>query len=612
MARFMLSAPSMKAGPSYKLRHCIALRVLIAILVLSVAGPVAAQDAASLELRFAGPRQSRTVLEGVVAVPARLLTRNAYGFFNLLLSGEVRSAGHAYDTFRYRYDVAVDADAAKPLAVSFERALRPGSFELVLAVEDLQSGWRYELHRPLEVPRLGTPPVAAAAPALLPPVEAPGLELERPRQPILTGKQRFDAVARGELARVRFLLDGRPILAKKSPPWSVELDLGRDPRVVKLAAEGYDAAGELVAGDELVLNAAGDGLAVRLVEPLAGRSYTGEATARARVEVPPGHVVAAVEFWLDDALVASDATAPYSARLALAGEQQVVRAVARLGDGTTAEDVRLVNGRGHLQELEVDYVELYTAALAGERPVHDLATTDFRVFENGVAQTLARVERAANLPARLALVLDVSGSMRDRLAQVTQAAARFLDEVLAPQDEATVLTFNGRPRVVVDFTGDSARLGNGLVGLATSGTTRLLDSLAFALEQLAGGTMHGQRAVLLLSDGKDVGSVMRRHEVIELARRLGVTVYVVAFDVRDDDLEARTLLSALADETGGRAHYLAGTGGLDQAYASIARDLRSRYLLAYQSSHSGSAFRVVDVKVARGGVSARTIRGYYP
>ena len=178
----------------------------------------------------------------------------------------------------------------------------------------------------------------------------------------------------------------------------------------------------------------------------------------------------------------------------------------------------------------------------------------------------------------------------------------------------TLITFDDAPRVRVDFTDDLAFLGNGLEGLAANGGTALYDSLVFALEELRG--IQGQRVVVLLSDGMDERSNATAGEVVELARRAAVTIYTLAVeDPRPNGPNLdRPLLQRLAAESGGSAFFVGGDRELRQAYARIEHEVRSRYLLAYYSSHRGDdgSFRLVDVKVKRPHLAARTIRGYYP
>ncbi|HEX7182370.1 MAG TPA: VWA domain-containing protein, partial [Thermoanaerobaculia bacterium] len=98
-------------------------------------------------------------------------------------------------------------------------------------------------------------------------------------------------------------------------------------------------------------------------------------------------------------------------------------------------------------------------------------------------------------------------------------------------------------------------------------------------------------------------------DALEYARRAGVTIYTIGLG---DDVEKKKL-EKISEETGGRAFFIKSVSELDRIYATIEQDLRSQYLVAYQSSNtSGTEFRAVDLKVAQPGTEVKTMRGYYP
>jgi Ca-activated chloride channel family protein len=244
------------------------------------------------------------------------------------------------------------------------------------------------------------------------------------------------------------------------------------------------------------------------------------------------------------------------------------------------------------------------------KPVEGIASQDLQVFEDGMRQPVRQVERVEDAPLRLVTLIDNSASMLPRLEPTRQAALQFLRRTLRPRDQAAVITFNRSPRIAVGLTSDLSALEDGLSSLTADEETSLYDSLIFALYYLGGA--QGQRAVLLLSDGEDHTSSFRFADALESARRAGVAVYTIGVDLPREG--ASEQLAKLAAETGGRSFFVRGTGELDRVYQEIQRDLRSRYRISYQSSNTtpGEAFRAVRVEVARPGVEARTISGYYP
>jgi Ca-activated chloride channel family protein len=591
---------------------------------------------ASLVLDFAPGNQVRTVMAATVRVPVSAVRSNQHGFYNLTLSGEVQVAGRVYDRFAYRYDVPVGQDPTLPLVLSCDRSLRPGSYRLLLTVEDLQGGRKAHLESDLRVPRLGleeplpgtprleepfpgTPDRAAtsATPAHVttPLRSAPAIRL-RPPPRVATGKQRFVASTSAEVREVAFLLDGRRVITRKRPPFEVELDLGSTATLRRLQVVAYDADGEAIGEHLLELNAGGiDRFAVRLARPDGKAQRAGRLTAAVDVAVPRGTRLDRLELFLDEQRLAVLHRPPFRREVSLAGSQPaVLRAVAYLGDGSAAEDSVLLNAP-HAGQVDVELVELYATVVDGRgRPVRGLPASRFRVVEEGEQQRLERFAEVEDLPLHVALLIDTSASMTLRLQEVRDAALVFLRQIVTPRDRVTLITFDDTPRTRVGFTGDLAFLANGLEGLRANGGTALHDSLVFALEELS--RIDGQRVLVLLSDGVDERSAASATDVLELARRSAATIYTVGLEHRNPRAPTldRQLLTRLAEETGGRSFFAYGADGLRAAYDDIDDEVRSRYLLGYYSSHAGEqiGFRLVDLQVDGSRLTARTIRGYYP
>ncbi|MEM7356262.1 MAG: VWA domain-containing protein, partial [Acidobacteriota bacterium] len=141
--------------------------------------------------------------------------------------------------------------------------------------------------------------------------------------------------------------------------------------------------------------------------------------------------------------------------------------------------------------------------------------------------------------------------------------------------------------------------------------TALYDSLVFAAQYFFG--VKGQKALLLLSDGEDEASRFGADEALETARRAGVLVYAIGLKEAAARRTHRQILERLARETGGRAFFVADTAELPAVYAAIQTDLRSQYLLAYQSSSTRpiTELRSIEVQV-EGGYRVRAMSGYYP
>lgn len=165
------------------------------------------------------------------------------------------------------------------------------------------------------------------------------------------------------------------------------------------------------------------------------------------------------------------------------------------------------------------------------QPVIGLKAEDFRVSDEGKRQqvTLFSGERSA---LRIALALDVSGSMQNKIRQV-EAALRHFIQLLEPVDEIMVITFNDRVHVLQDFTSDREELGRILDKLEPVGSTLLYDAAAEAIRRVARGPAES-KAVVVVSDGVDTGSAISFNALRELARRSEVPVFSIGLDAVGD------------------------------------------------------------------------------
>ena len=332
----------------------------------------------------------------------------------------------------------------------------------------------------------------------------------------------------------------------------------------------------------------------------------------AEAEAPEGEGIERVELFLNETKVATLFQPPYVHPVVLPRGESVayVRAVAYLTDGHSTENVVFINAPENLEEVNVDLVELYTTVLDrdGHPVTSGLAAKDFGVTEDGAHQQIVRCDRVTDMPIHAAVAIDISASMEKSLPKAQEAALHFLEGTVKPRDRAAVITFNDHPNLVVKFTRDLKDLAGGLAGLKAERGTALYDSLVYSFYTFNG--LKGRRALLLLSDGRDEGSRFTWEETLEFARRAGVTVYTIGLG---EDVE-KAKLKRLSEETGGRAFFPKDAGELPGIYTTIQEELRSQYLIAYQSAtvRKDQGFRTVDLKVVKPGLEAKTIRGYYP
>jgi len=608
---------------------------------------------ADLALSFPGRNGSRTVVQGVVAVPQDAIQKARVGdveTYDFLIDGEVLLKDDLFEHFRYRFTLPVAEAAGQmrdgKIPLVFQRPLRPGSYTLRLKVQDVGGKSFFHDERALEVPAApdqAAPAVqiaAVAAAADHPPASDRPAALRRADPAaeanaglgthdhtvrllagnesdlLRTGKTRVEALVTGDgIERVAFLLNGKRVLSKAHPPYSVELDLGDKPKVHTVKAMALGPDGRELARDQLLLNAGPHRFAVRLVEPVAGRTYHDSLRAEADVQVPEGNELDHVDFYLNDTRLATLYQPPFAQPMLLPPNVGLtyVRTVAYLKDGNSTEDVVLVNSPDYGEKVQVDLVELYTTVVDRHgRPVPGLRREQFHVAEDGVEQSIRRFDLIKDLPIYAGILLDVSASMSERLDEAVKGALGFFEKVITPKDRAAVITFNGKPNLAVRFTNDREVLAGGLANLTAEGSTALYDSVIYALYTFGG--IKGKRAIVLLTDGMDEGSHYKFTDALDYARRAGVTIYTVGIHLEPNEIDVRSKLQRLAEETGGRFFFVERAAELNKVYAAVEADLRNQYLLAYEPAQQGDRekFRTVEVKVDRPGLEAKTMRGYYP
>lgn len=546
----------------------------------------------------------------------------------LVVDGTLEKYGRFFEDFRVRFQVPAPDDGQFDSAVvlQIERLLRPGrDFLMRLRVKDEISGKVLYAGQALRIPtepsdRVRDPDqVVLAVGENVAATRIEGhdsLILVPPASDVVFGLWRAEALVTGtRIVRVKYFVDDQNIMSRKGPPFTAELRLADYPKEQIVRADGYDAAGEVVASDEVILNQPRGELRVRILDPKRGTRSNGEVAVSAEVVVPEEKSVEEVLIKVNENLIHTLTRPPWQATVDLSSTFGLtyITVSARLDDGLMAEDVRFVNAPEHLEEVDVNLVELYTTVT--ERTgglVFGLEQSEFEVLEDGKPQTVAKFELVENLPLSLGLAVDVSGSMVESLGEAQRAAVGFLDKIMTPRDRCFAVAFADHPEVLMPRTSDVGAVADRLEGLAAYGSTSLYDAVVTSLYYFRG--IRGRRALIILSDGADTSSRLEFEEALEYAKRSGVSIYAIGLRIGKADFSVRGKLDKLAQETGGRTIYIQEARDLSEAYGQIEKELRSQYLVAYNSNSERpkDQYREVEVEVRGGKLKARTISGYYP
>lgn len=272
--------------------------------------------------------------------------------------------------------------------------------------------------------------------------------------------------------------------------------------------------------------------------------------------------------------------------------------------------------------IDTSLVNLHVRVIdRNNRPINDVPDSEFRVFENGVQQQIFSVTRE-EVPITYGLVVDNSGSLRNQIGQVVEAAKTIV-ESNRPGDETFVVRFisSDEIKIMQDFTSDKQSISDALDDMfIEGGQTAVIDAAYLAAEHADArrkktgdpAEEKRRRALILVTDGEDRSSFYKQEQLFESLKESDVQIYVIGF-VNELEKErgfiskskrdkAVSLLDRMAKETGGRAFYPTSLSELPSIAEQITKDLRTQYVVSYRPETKGRPgdFRPVRVAIADG------------
>ncbi|HVV47326.1 MAG TPA: VWA domain-containing protein [Bryobacteraceae bacterium] len=244
----------------------------------------------------------------------------------------------------------------------------------------------------------------------------------------------------------------------------------------------------------------------------------------------------------------------------------------------------------------------------------DLTKENFAVYEDGVKQSI-RLFRHEDIPVTAGIVVDHSGSMTGKIADVVAAAEKFAD-LSNPRDQMFVVNFNERASLGlppnVRFTHFATLLREAIENAPAAGQTALYDALGLAIERLHDGKPD-KKVLVVFSDGGDNASQMKLHDVLDKAAQSNAIVYTLGIFAKDDPDQNTGVLKRLAKESGGQAFFPEHYRDAAEICAEIAKEIRHQYMLGYVSSSTKSGgHRKLKVEAHAPGkdLTVRTRSGY--
>ena len=283
------------------------------------------------------------------------------------------------------------------------------------------------------------------------------------------------------------------------------------------------------------------------------------------------------------------------------------------GQGKTVERQ---GDEGFVIRTRVEEVALHATVVDDKRRlVNGLTRKDFQVYENGQLQQIKSFDRR-DVPVAVGIIIDNSGSMRDKRPAVNRAALNFVRSS-NPNDEVFIVNFNDEYYLDQDFTDKIPLLQEALEKIDSRGGTALYDAVVASADHLKKNARLDKKVLLVVTDGEDNAS---RESLEQAIRRLqadnGPTVYTIGILGEERQRRARRALTAMAEQTGGVSFFPKDVSAVDSITQTVAHDIRNQYIIVYAPTtpKQQGGYRTVRVDARAPGykhLMVRTRPGYY-
>ncbi len=274
----------------------------------------------------------------------------------------------------------------------------------------------------------------------------------------------------------------------------------------------------------------------------------------------------------------------------------------------------LITIRKRVDEVSV----VFTATNSHGKFVKNLSQNDFSVLDNQKpAQSILDFRGATDLPLRVGLVIDSSGSVSSRMGFEQESAIQFLNQVLRPRtDKAFVIGFNSHSVLMQDYTDNVLHLSEAVHRLHDGGGTALYDAVYLACREKllkSSDVQPVRRALIVVSDGEDNQSEERLADAIQMAQRAEVVIYAISTDDSGVIMRGDNTLEQLATATGGRAFFPYKMSDITRAFSAIQEELRSQYSVAYKPAEFSPDGRYHSIEIVANNkkIRVRARPGYY-
>jgi Ca-activated chloride channel homolog len=281
------------------------------------------------------------------------------------------------------------------------------------------------------------------------------------------------------------------------------------------------------------------------------------------------------------------------------------------GETPSSDDSGLFTFRKEVEEVILHV----TVVDKDRRMITSLGRDNFQVFENNQPQRITSF-RHEDIPVALGIVVDNSGSMREKRERVAKAALNLV-RASNPGDQVFIVNFNDEYFLDQDFTNSIPKLKEALDKLEAKGGTALYDAIVAASDYLKKNATLQKKVLVVVTDGEDDASRQTLEQAVSrLQEENGPTVYGIAILGEEKQRRARRVMETIAERTGGIAFLPKGVDQVDEISSTVARDIRNQYTIGYKPTtpKSVGGYRTIHVEAKAKGfnkLTARTRSGYY-
>jgi Ca-activated chloride channel family protein len=278
-------------------------------------------------------------------------------------------------------------------------------------------------------------------------------------------------------------------------------------------------------------------------------------------------------------------------------------------DPAGGDDIAVFRAGTQLVDLTVSVLD------KNGKPISGIPQSAFKVYENNIEQPV-KVFRSEDQPVSIGIIIDNSGSMRDKRAKVA-AAALALVKNSNPQDEEFIVDFNDDVYLDQPFTSDIKKLEAALGRIDMQGGTAMRDAISTSIDYMKEKATRARKVLLVVTDGNDNTSNIELEPLVRKAQASEVLIYCIGLLSEEDAHDrksAQHALKDLAEASGGQDYYPKDLVEVEKITPEVAHEIRNQYVLAYSPTNTAldGTYRSIKVKLTGyGSATVRTRNGYW-